>query len=112
MGEVLDVRDAFLAQMRAMLIQESKVCRLYKKFASPQLVQLNLVPVLEDILHIRYRCAEQRLPKNVDIDAVAASTLFLNIHPALAIWMVTAKFPERTVCNSVTSSKEVRLTSS
>lgn len=39
---------------------------------APQLVQLEPVPTTEDVLQIRYRGAELKLPAGVDIDAVAA----------------------------------------
>ena len=39
--------------------------------AGPQLVQLDSVPVADDILQIQYRGAELKLPAGVDIEAVA-----------------------------------------
>lgn len=40
--------------------------------ATPQLVQLEPVPAMEDTLQIQYRGAELKLPAGVDMDAVAA----------------------------------------
>ena len=40
--------------------------------AGPHLVQLDSVPVADDMLQIQYRGAEIKLPAGVDIDAVAA----------------------------------------
>ena len=40
--------------------------------AAPQLVQLEAVPVTEEVLQIQYRGAELRLPAGVDMDAVSA----------------------------------------
>ena len=40
--------------------------------ATPKLVQLEPVPVPDDILQIQYRGAELKLPAGVDMDAVAA----------------------------------------
>ena len=97
MSDVLAVRNEYRAQRRAMLIQECNSSGLTKRefcqqrgiseksyyywlrklrsqvaeaTASPQLVQLDSVPVLEDVLQIRYRGAELKLPGNVDMDAV------------------------------------------
>lgn len=98
MGEVLAVRDAYRAQEWAMLIQECSASGLTKREfcqqrgiseksfyywlrklrtqmvepAVPQLVPLEQVPSAEDILQIRYRGAELKLPAGVDMDAVAA----------------------------------------
>ena len=40
--------------------------------AAPQLVQLEPVPVQDDMLQIQYRGAELKLPAVVDMDTVAA----------------------------------------
>ena len=40
--------------------------------AAPQLVQLEAVPVTEEVLQIQYRGAELRLPAGVEMDAVSA----------------------------------------
>ena len=98
MADVLAVRDEYRAQQWAMLIQESKSSGMTNKdfciqrgvseksfyywqrklreqivnAASPKLVQLDSNPVLEDMLHIRYRDAELKLPGGVDVDAVAS----------------------------------------
>ena len=97
MADVLAVRDEYRAQTWAMLIQECNNSGLTKRAfcqqrgiseksfyywlrklrsqmaeaAGPQLVQLNSVPVAEDMLQIQYRGAELKLPAGVDIDAVA-----------------------------------------
>ena len=97
MSEVLRVRNEYRAQRWAMLIQECNSSGLTKRefcqqrgiseksyyywlrklrsqvaeaTASPQLVQLDSVPVLEDVLQICYRGAELKLPGSVDMDAV------------------------------------------
>ena len=98
MEEVLAVRDAFRAQQWAMLIQECNSSGLTKRAfcrqrgiseksfyywlrkmrsqmaeaAAPQLVQLEPISQTEDMLQIRYRGAELKLPADVDLDAVAA----------------------------------------
>lgn len=98
MGEMLAVRDAYRAQEWAMLIQECNASGLTKRefcqqrgiseksfyywlrklrmqiaeSATPQLVQLEPVPAMEDTLQIQYRGAELKLPAGVDMDAVAA----------------------------------------
>lgn len=98
MADVLAVRDEYRAQQWALAIRECsdsgltnrEFCRQRgiseKSFyywqrklreqivdaASPKLVQLDSGPVLEDVLHIRYRGAELKLPGGVDVDAVAS----------------------------------------
>ena len=98
MTDVLAVRDEYRAQNWAMVIQECnnsglsnrEFCRqrgisektyyywLRKlrsqmaEAAGPQLVQLDSVPVADDMLQIQYRGAELKLPSGVDIEAVAA----------------------------------------
>lgn len=98
MGEVLAVRDTYRAREWAMLIQECNASGLTKRefcqqrgiseksfyywlrklrmqiaeSATPQLVQLEPVPAMEDTLQIQYRGAELKLPAGVDMDAVAA----------------------------------------
>ena len=98
MTDVLAVRDEYRAQNWAMVIQECnnsglsnrEFCRqrgisektyyywLRKlrshmaEAAGPQLVQLDSVPVADDMLQIQYRGAELKLPVGVDIEAVAA----------------------------------------
>ena len=98
MADVLAVRDEYRAQNWAMVIQECsnsglsnrEFCRqrgisektyyywLRKlrsqmaEAAVPQLVQLEPVPVQDDMLQIQYRGAELKLPAGVDVDAVAA----------------------------------------
>ena len=98
MGEVLAVRDAYRAQEWAMLIQECNASGLTKRefcqqrgiseksfcywlrklrtqmvgSVAPRLVPLESIPPTEDILQIRYRGAELKLPAGVDMDAVAA----------------------------------------
>lgn len=98
MADVLAVRDEYRAQTWALLIQECnnsglsnrEFCRQRgiseKSFyywlrklrshmaeaAGPQLVQLDSVPVQNDMLQIQYRGAELKLPASVDMDAVAA----------------------------------------
>ena len=97
MADVLAVRDEYRAQAWAMLIQECNNSGLTKRefcqqrgiseksfyywlrklrsqmveAAGPQLVQLDPVPVQNDMLQIQYRGAELKLPAGVDIDAVA-----------------------------------------
>ena len=98
MADVLAVRDEYRTQNWAMVIQECsssglsnrEFCRqrgisektyyywLRKlrsqmaEAAVPQLVQLEPVPVQDDMLQIHYRGAELKLPAGVDVDAVAA----------------------------------------
>ena len=98
MADVLAVRDEYRAQQWAMVVQECRssgmtnreYCRQrgiseksfyywQRKFrtqivasAAPQLVQLEAVPVTEEVLQIQYRGAELRLPARVDMDAVSA----------------------------------------
>ena len=98
MADVLAVRDEYRAQNWAMVIQESsssglsnrEFCRQRgiseKSFyywqrklrqqiietSVPQLVQLDTVPASDEMLQIRYRGAELKLPESVDMDAVAA----------------------------------------
>ena len=98
MADVLAVRDDYRAQTWAMLIQECNNSGLTKRefcqqrgiseksfyywlrklrsqmaeAAGPQLVQLDPVPVQNDMLQIQYRGAELKLPSGVDIDAVAS----------------------------------------
>jgi putative transposase len=100
MADVLAVRDEYRAQNWAMVIQECnssglsnrEFCRqrgisektyyywLRKlrshmaEVAAPQLVQLETAPTLvqDDVLQIRYRGAELKLPSGVDMDAVSA----------------------------------------
>ena len=98
MADVLAVRDEYRAQTWAMLIQECNNSGLTKRefcqqrgiseksfyywlrklrihmaeAAGPQLVQLDFVPVADDMLQIQYRGAELKLPSGVDIEAVAA----------------------------------------
>ena len=98
MEEVLAVRDAFRAQQWAMLIQECNSSGLTKRAfcrqrgiseksfyywlrkmrsqaaeaVAPKLVQLEPISQTEDMLQIRYRGAELKLPADVDLDAVAA----------------------------------------
>ena len=97
MADVLAVRDEYRAQTWAMLIQESKTSGLTNKefceqrgiseksfyywqrklrahiieSSEPQLVPLNQPISSEDILDIRFRGAELKLPAGVDIEAVA-----------------------------------------
>ena len=97
MTNVLAVRDEYRAQTWAMLIQECNNSGLTKRefcqqrgiseksfyywlrklrshmaeAAGPQLVQIDPVPVQNDMLQIQYRDAELKLPAGVDIDAVA-----------------------------------------
>ena len=97
MADVLAVRDEYRAQQWAMVVQECRSSGLSKreycrqrgiseksfyywqrKFrtqivasAAPQLVQLEAVPVTEEVLQIQYRGAELRLPAGVDMDAVS-----------------------------------------
>ena len=94
MADVLAVRDEYRAQQWAMVVQECRssgltnreYCRQrgiseksfyywQRKFRTqiaPQLVQLEAVPVTEEVLQIQYRGAELRLPAGVDMDAVSA----------------------------------------
>ena len=98
MADVLAVRDEYRAQTWAMLIQECKSSGLTNKefceqrgiseksfyywqrklrayimeSSEPQLVPLNQPISSEDILDIRFRGAELKLPAGVDIDVVAA----------------------------------------
>ena len=98
MADVLAVRDEYRAQNWAMLIQECNNSGLTKRefcqqrgiseksfyywlrklrghmaeASSPQLVQLDPVPMQQDMLQIQYRGAELKLPAGVDIDAVSA----------------------------------------
>lgn len=98
MADVLAVRDEYRAQNWAMLIQECNNSGLTKRefcqqrgiseksfyywlrklrshmaeSSGPQLVQLDPVPMQQDMLEIQYRGAELKLPAGVDIDAVSA----------------------------------------
>ena len=100
MADVLAVRDEYRAQNWAMVIQECnnsglsnrEFCRQHgisektyyywlrklrsqmAEVAGPQLVQLEPAPALaqDDVLQIRYRGAELKLPAGVDMDTVAA----------------------------------------
>ena len=98
MADVLAVRDEYRAQNWAMLIQECNNSGLTKRefcqqrgiseksfyywlrklrshmaeVSGPQLVQLDPVPMQQDMLQIQYRGAELKLPAGVDIDAVSA----------------------------------------
>lgn len=98
MADVLAVRDKYRAQNWAMLIQECNNSGLTKRefcqqrgiseksfyywlrklrshmaeSSGPQLVQLDPVPMQQDMLEIQYRGAELKLPAGVDIDAVSA----------------------------------------
>ena len=77
MGDVLAVRDAYRAQQWAMLIQECNSSGLTKRAFCRQRgisekVQLEPISQTEDMLQIRYRGAELKLPADVDLDAVAA----------------------------------------
>ena len=98
MADVLAVRDEYRAQNWAMLIQECNNSGLTKRefcqqrgiseksfyywlrklrshmaeVSGPQLVQLDPVPMQQDMLEIQYRGAELKLPAGVDIDAVSA----------------------------------------
>ena len=98
MADVLAVRDEYRAQNWAMLIQECNNSGLTKRefcqqrgiseksfyywlrklrshmaeASRPQLVQLDPVPMQQDMLQIQYRGAELKLPAGVDIDAVSA----------------------------------------
>ncbi len=98
MADVLAVRDKYRAQNWATVIQECnssglsnrEFCRqrgiAEKSFyywqrklrqqlvesAAPQLIQLDQVPVPDEMLQIQYRGAELKLPAGVDMDAVAA----------------------------------------
>ena len=98
MADVLAVRDEYRAQTWAMLIQECNNSGLTKRefcqqrgiseksfyywlrklrshmaeSSGPQLVQLDPVPMQQDMLEIQYRGAELKLPAGVDIDAVSA----------------------------------------
>jgi len=98
MADVLAVRDEYRAQQWAVLIQECKAsgmtnkefCELrgvseksfyywQRKFreqvleaAAPQLVPLDPLPEQKELLQIRFRGAELKLPADVDIEAVAA----------------------------------------
>ena len=97
MADVLAVWDEYRAQNWAMLIQECNNSGLTKRefcqqrgiseksfyywlrklrsqmaeATEPQLVQLDPISVAEDVLQIRYRGAELKLPSGVDIEAVA-----------------------------------------
>jgi len=98
MSDVLAVRNAYRAEKWAMLIQECNSSGLTKRefchqrgiseksfyywlrklrsqisesVDRPQLVELDSVPVLEDVLQIHYRGAELKLPGGVDMQAVA-----------------------------------------
>ncbi len=98
MADVLAVRDKYRAQNWATVIQECNSSRLSnrefcrqrgiaeKSFyywqrklrqqlvesAAPQLIQLDQVPVPDEMLQIQYRGAELKLPAGVDMDVVAA----------------------------------------
>jgi putative transposase len=98
MADVLAVRDEYRAQTWAMLIQECKTsgmtnkefCELrgvseksfyywQRKFweqifdaAAPQLVPLDSLSEQKELLQIRFRGAELKLPADVDIETVAA----------------------------------------
>ena len=98
MADVLAVRDKYRAQNWAMLIQECNNSGLTKRefcqqrgiseksfyywlrklrshmaeSSGAQLVQLDPVPMQQDMLEIQYRGAELKLPAGVDIDAVSA----------------------------------------
>ena len=98
MADVLAMRDEYRAQNWAMLIQECNNSGLTKRefcqqrgiseksfyywlrklrshmaeVSGPQLVQLDPVPMQQDMLEIQYRGAELKLPAGVDIDTVSA----------------------------------------
>ena len=98
MADVLAVRDEYRAQNWAMLIQECNNSGLTRRefcqqrgiseksfyywlrklrshmaeSSGPQLVQLDPVPMQQDMLEIQYRGAELKLPAGVDIDTVSA----------------------------------------
>ena len=98
MGDVLAVRDEYRVQQWAAVIRECNASGLSNRefckqrgitektfyywlrklrsqmteAAAPQLVQLEPVPVQDDMLQIQYRGAELKLPAGVDMDAVAA----------------------------------------
>ena len=97
MADVLAVRDAYRAQAWAVLIRECKGSGLSNKefciqrgvseksfyywqkklrtqlaeAAAPQLVQLAPTPEPAELLEIRFRGAELKLPAGVDMDAVS-----------------------------------------
>lgn len=98
MADVVAVRDECRAQTWAMLIQEcdnrgltkrqffqkrgiseKSIYYWHRKLRSQmdeatgsQLVQLNYVPVSDDMLQIQYRGAELKLPAGMDIESVVA----------------------------------------
>lgn len=98
MADVLAVRDEYRAQTWAMLIRECKESGMsnkdfclqrgvseksfyywQRKFreqvieaTAPQLVPLEPLPKQKELLHIRFRGAELKLPAEVDMDAVSA----------------------------------------
>ena len=98
MADVLAMRDEYRAQNWAMLIQECNNSGLTRRefcqqrgiseksfyywlrklrshmaeSSGPQLVQLDPVPMQQDMLEIQYRGAELKLPAGVDIDTVSA----------------------------------------
>lgn len=98
MADVLEVRDEYRAQQWAVLLQESKASGLTNKefciqrgvsensfyywqkklrtklveATAPQLVQLEPVSMPAELLQIRFRGAELKLPAGVDMDAVSA----------------------------------------
>ena len=98
MGDVLAVRDEYRVQQWAAVIRECNASGLSNRefcrqrgitektfyywlrklrsqmteVAAPQLVQLEPVPVQDDMLQIQYRGAELKLPAVVDMDTVAA----------------------------------------
>jgi len=98
MADVLAVRNEYRMENWSALIQECRAsglsnrefCRQHgiseKSFyywlrklrdqaaeaSKSHLIKLELTPAEEDVLHIRYRGAELRLPSGVDMDTVAA----------------------------------------
>jgi len=98
MADVLAVRNEYRMEKWSALIQECNAsglsnrefCRQHgiseKSFyywlrklrhqaaetAEAQLIKLDPTPTVEDMLHIRYRGAELRLPSGVNMDVIAA----------------------------------------
>ena len=62
----------WLRKMRSQAAEAAAPHLVQLEAAAPHLVQLEPISQTEDMLQIRYRGAELKLPADVDLDAVAA----------------------------------------